>query len=101
MPNPSSSNPQYFEAIIQLRPKNKELFDYVYKQILSRKDVFISKLIEENHGIDLYISSQRYARALGNKLKKVFKGKLVTSRKLFGPKQGKMRYRVTVLFRLD
>ena len=97
----SVSRPNYFEAIIQLRPKNKKLIDYAVKQILNREDVFISKIVEEDFGIDIYISSQRYARALGKKLTNAFKGKIVTSRAIYGPKLGKTRYRVTILFKME
>lgn len=93
----------YYEAIIQLRPADKEIIDFIVKQTNERKGVFISKIEELKTGIDLYISSQRFARALGKKLKKRFRnGELVTSRKLFtvNRETGKKVYRVTVLFRL-
>lgn len=93
-------NALYYEAIIQLRPFRKKIVDYVMKRIDERKDVFISKIVELKTGIDFYVSSQRFARALGKKLKKAFNGELKLSRKLFTEKDGKKLYRVTVCFRL-
>ena len=92
----------YYEAIIQLRPYKKEVLDFVRNKIAKRKNVFISKETELKTGIDLYISSQKFARALGKKLKKSFKGELKTTRKLFSRNRqtSKDIYRVTVCFRL-
>ena len=47
------------------------------------------------------ISSNKFARALGKKMKKSFKGVLKESKKLFGRDKMKSRdlYRVTVCFR--
>lgn len=96
------SKDQYYEAILQLRPKNKKVLDYVLKQIEKRKNVFISKRIELKTGIDLYMSDRKFTMALGKKLKKTFKGNVKLSRKLYGfdRVRGKKVYRVTVLFRL-
>ncbi|MCD4666308.1 60S ribosomal export protein NMD3 [archaeon] len=96
------SNDQYFEAIFQVRPHNKEVEDYIKKQIKKRDNVFISKEIDKKFGIDYYITSQKFARALGLKLKRVFKGTLTTSRSLHtrDKQTSKNVYRVTVCFRL-
>lgn len=96
------SNDQYYEAILQLRPKNKKVLDYVLKQIKKRKNVFISKRFELKTGINLYLSDRRFTMSLGKKLKRVFKGDLKLSRKLYGydKQRSKKIYRLTVLFRL-
>lgn len=96
------SKDQYYEAILQLRPKNKKVLDYVLKRIEKRKNVFISRRIELKTGIDLYMNDRRFTMALGKKLKKAFKGEVKLSRKLYGFDRikGKKIYRVTVLFRL-
>jgi len=96
------SKDQYYEAILQLRPFDANVLDYVLNQIKKRKNVFISKKIELKNGIDLYLSDKRFALALGRKLKKVFKGDLKLSRKLYGydKQTSKKLYRVTVCFRL-
>lgn len=96
------SKDQYYEAILQLRPKDKKVYDYILKQIKKRKNVYVSKRVELKTGVDLYMSDRRFTQALGKKLKKVFGGKIKLSRKLYGfdRVKGKKVYRVTVLFRL-
>ncbi len=92
-------NALYWEAKIQLRPAKREVVDYIRKQIDKRGNITISRVEELKTGLDFYISSQRFARALGKKLKKAFSGELKMTRKLFTEKKGKKLYRVTVLFR--
>lgn len=96
------SNRGYFEAIIQLRPDNKELLSYVKKQ-LEKNLIDISKEIHKKYGTDLYISSRKFAMHLARRLKRSFKGELITSRTLFSRdrQSGKGVYRVTVCFRLE
>ena len=91
----------YYEAIMQIRPGDKKVLEYINKQIEKRENVFISKIEELKTGVDLYLSDQRFARALGKRLKKVFGGEVKLSRKLHtvSKKTGKILYRVTVLFR--
>lgn len=95
------SKDHYYEAILQLRPRNEEVLNYVLKQIEKRK-ASIARIDELKTGIDLYLSDQRFTRALGKRLKKVFKGELKSTRKLhtYNRTKGKKIYRVTVLFRL-
>ena len=64
--------------------------------------VKIRLVVEVYTGVDLYVTSQRFARALGKRLKKRFDGELVMSRQLFTRDfyTAKEVYRVTVLFRL-
>lgn len=103
MPNQLSSDPRYYEAILQLRPRDDKVLEFIKKRIEDKKNVFISRIDEVKTGLDIYISSQRFARSLGHRLKKSFDGKVVYSRKLFtvSRKTGKRVYRVTVLFRLN
>ena len=92
----------YFEAIIQIRPYAEEVESWIEKQIKKRNDVTISKRLLVRGGLDLYISSQRFARSLGPKLKKVFKGEVKITKKLFSVNRmtSKRIYRATVLLRL-
>jgi NMD protein affecting ribosome stability and mRNA decay len=92
----------YFEANIQLRPFDKEVFDWILKQIAKRPKVFVSKFVEYKTGIDIFISDQRFARRLGKKLNDTFKGDLKITRTLFTQDKmtSKLVYRGTVLFRL-
>ena len=97
------SKDQYFEAKLQLRPFNKEVYDFVLKQVAKRKNVFISKEVKLKTGIDIYLTSQRFARSLGKKLKDTFKGELKITRTLFSRDRlkSKLIYRGTVLFRME
>ena len=97
-----NKNPQYFEAIIQLRNPNDEIVNFITNQVKKRKGAFIAKTLRVMNGVDFYISDQRFARALGNRMKKSFKGELKTSRKLFSRNRqtSKDEYRVTVCFRM-
>ena len=93
----------YYEGIIQIRPRSKEVLDYVRNQVKKGNAVEIAKEAFHPYGIDVYITSHRYARVIGRKLKHVFKGSEVTfSKKLHSVDRqtSKMLWRVTVLFRM-
>ena len=92
---------QYFEAILQLRNPNDELLNFVKNQI-KKRGAWIAKTVKQKNGVDFYISDQRFTRAMGNKMKKAFKGEMKTSRKIFtrNKQTSKDVYRVTVLFRM-
>lgn len=94
--------PDYYEAVIQLRPMNKEVLRFIRNQVDKRNDTFISKEELVKTGVDIYITSQRFARTLGKKLKDNFKGELKITRTIFGysKKRSRIVYRGTVLFRL-
>ena len=92
----------YFEAVIQLRPYDEEVYLFIEKEIKKRKDnVYISKIVELKSGIDIYISSQKFARTLGPRIKKRFDGELKMTRTIHTRYKLKSRnvYRATVLFR--
>jgi len=93
----------YFQAIIQLRPADENLMRFVEKRIEKDKNVWISKKIKLKTGVDYYISSNKFARILGKKMKKSFHGILKESRKLHSRDKNtsKNLYRVTVCFRLE
>jgi len=99
---PSSYRKDYYEAIIQIRPYDKKVMDFIKKEIDNRESVFVSNIVEKKFGIDIYISSQRFAQRIGKKLKEKFNGELKVSRTLHGKdrQKGKLIYRVTVCFRL-
>ena len=94
---------EYFEATIQLRPAKHKLYEYVLDAIENSKDCTIAKIEEDKNGMDIQVSSQRFARALGKKLTRRFDGELKLSRKLFTRDMytSKEIYRVTVLFRMN
>ena len=93
---------QGYEAKIQLRPFDKELYDYVQIKIKKENiDVIHEQKLKE--GIDIYVSSAKFAFGLVKKLKKQFKGTSKVTRSLVGlnKKAGKQIHRITVLFRLN
>lgn len=101
MPKQYHSN--YYEAIIQVRPKKQEVIDYIEDQIRKRNDVFISKRDELKTGTDFYISSQKFVKALSRKLKSSFKGKVTMSYTLHtrDRQTSKEKHRATLLFRAE
>lgn len=91
----------YYQGILQLRDVNDEILAFVRNQIKKRDDVFITKTVKLLNGFDFYITSQKFIRILGKKLKESFGGELKVSSKLHTRnRQGKELYRVNVLFRL-
>ena len=53
----------YYEAIIQIRPADKDVFGYAIHLIEKRKNVFISRIESEKFGHDIYVSDRKYAAA--------------------------------------
>ena len=67
----------YYQGILQLRDINDEIISFVRNQIKKRKDeVAITKTVKLPNGLDLYITSQKFIRVLGKKLKDSFGGEL-------------------------
>ena len=93
----------YFEAIIQIRPKKMEVIQFIKNQILKRNDVFIAKEEQLKTGVDFYGSSQKFVKALGKKLKSTFKGEVTMSYTLHtrDRQTSKDKYRATLLFRAE
>ena len=92
----------YFQGILQLRDINEEILSFVHNQIKKRGDVAVTKTVKLANGLDLYITSQKFIRILGKKLKDSFGGELKISAKLHTTnRQGKELYRVNALFRLS
>lgn len=91
---------EYFEAVLQLRNLSKEMLDMVAEE-MGRRGVFASKENKEKEGIDLFISSNKSALQIGDKLQKKFGGELKKTRKHFSfdKKSGKPLYRVAVFFK--
>ena len=92
--------PNYYEGILQLRDINDEIINFVRNQIKKRGNVYITKTVKFSNGIDLYMSSQKFIRILGKKLKKSFGGELKISSTLHTRRHGKDLYRVNLLFKL-
>ena len=90
----------YYEAKLQIRPKNEKVLKFV-KNYCKTKNLFISKVIEEKYGYDIYLSEQKEARNLGNLLKRKFNGEVTESKKIFGKRDGQDIFRATIAFRLE
>mgnify|MGYP001565616368 CR=1 FL=1 len=97
-----SFHSDYFQAIIQLRPADSELIKFLENQLRHNDKVWVAKKLNVKTGVDYYISSNKFARMLGKKMKEAFDGTLTESKKLFGWDKltSKNLYRVTVCFRL-
>lgn len=94
------SRSNYYQGILQLRDVNEEMLSFVYSQIKKRGDVAITKTTNLPNGKDFYITSQKFIRILGKKLKESFGGEIKTSSKLHTrSKSGRDLYRVNVLYR--
>ena len=97
------SNDEYFEAKLQLRPKDQELIDYAKNLIDKNKNILISKEEEYKYGVDFITTSQKQTQNIARQLKRRFKGKITISRKLHSRNKltSKKVWRVTVCFRKD
>ncbi|MBI2499458.1 hypothetical protein HYV88_04415 [Candidatus Woesearchaeota archaeon] len=93
----------YYQAKIQIRPYNEEIVRFINNQVRKDKNVFVSKILRYKNGVDFFVSSNKFARIVGKKLKKSFKGELIESVKLHTRDRIKSKnlYRVTVCFRLN
>ena len=93
---------QYFEGILQLRNESQALIDAVARHIEKKENVNIAKIANVPNGVDIYISSQRFLRPLGQKLQAQFGGVLKATNRLFSRNHLTSRevYRVNVLLRL-
>jgi len=91
----------YFEGVLQLRNCSDEVVAFVLSSIKSDKKARIARIEKKKNGIDYYLSSQRYLRSLGKKIREKFSGELIESRKLFSRNRQTSRniYRVFVMFR--
>ena len=96
---------KYYEAVIQLRPYDYAVYDFIADEVekrKQRKELFISKIVEMKTGIDIYISSQQFARRLGDQLRRQFHAEVKITRTLHHQDRlsSRLLYRATVLCRL-
>jgi len=94
-------NKDYFEGIMQLRDIDDKVIEFTINEIEKNKNAFIAKIEVVTNGVDIYISSQRFLRTLGNKLQNQFGGQMTISTKLFTRNRmtSKEVHRVNVLFK--
>ncbi|MBI5398057.1 hypothetical protein HZB03_01215 [Candidatus Woesearchaeota archaeon] len=100
----SKQGTPYFEGVLQLRSPSNELISYVRNDIAKHQSrgIFITKEIPERDGIDFQISSNKYLRALGKRIRARFSGEFKESARLFtrDRQTSKDVYRLSVYFRL-
>lgn len=98
-----SKHPLYFEAIIQLRPFNQEIYNLIVNLMKKYPLVWISREEELKTGIDIYISSQKFARGtVVSQVRKAFKKTVIkVTRSQFSRDKdtGRTIYRATVLIK--
>ncbi|MBI3587975.1 hypothetical protein HY995_01020 [Candidatus Micrarchaeota archaeon] len=88
----------YFEAVIQLRGKDRERLRKMAKKLVEKleKDSFVSAMDEKKEGIDLTVGDRRLAIKAIADLEKPF----TQSNKLAGVRDGKRIYRTNICVRL-
>jgi len=100
---------QYFEAIIQLRGKNKKKVAKALKEIIAsiesqgKKSTLaaVTEIVEKKNGFDLKVGSKKAAQNAVRKIQQKFNAETKTSSKLLGmDKKGKEKHRFTFLARL-
>ena len=91
----------YYEAILQLRPLDEKLIDFTLQQI-EKSDCEIVKEEQLKTGINLYLSSKKFAVILAKRLKKKFDGTVKVTKTLHtrDRQTSKNVYRITICFRL-
>ena len=74
--------------------------DFVSNQI-GKNSISIGKSVKQKNGIDLYLSSNKFLKQIGKKLKNTFSGELIESKSLFTVNRitSKKVYRGCILFR--
>jgi NMD protein affecting ribosome stability and mRNA decay len=94
-------NPQYFEGTLQLRNPTQEIIDFVADLVEKKEGAWIAKTKKSKNGIDLYLSSNKFLKEIGKRLKENFPGELVHSSSLFTKNRltSKEVHRGCVLFR--
>jgi len=94
---------QYYEAIIQVRPRKTEVERFIQGSLDNTGKALLVKKTVLKVGTDYYISSWKFAMSLGNDLVKRFGGKLNLSKKIFGRsrKKGSIVYRATISYRVS
>jgi nonsense-mediated mRNA decay protein 3 len=99
----SKKSGQYYEAILQLRPHDKELKEFVEKQLEKNPDVFVPNKIDLKEGVNYFLTSRKFAIKIGTLLNKSFKGELKVTKKIhtWDRQKSKDVYRITVLFRRE
>ncbi|MDX1534140.1 MAG: 60S ribosomal export protein NMD3 [Thermoplasmata archaeon] len=107
-PDCAKQHGQYYEAILQVRAQERPVGEEEVKTVRhlieerARGDpgLFVTKEERVHGGLDVYLSSNRAAKALAQRIKGQLGGKVTSSPKLHGRRGGRDVYRVTYAVRL-
>ncbi len=111
-PTCSRIHGNYYEAILQIRPSLRELTEeqkeeinyMVHREVEERRggdrSIFITSKQEMHGGLDFYLSDHGIAKKLSKEISELFGGKVTTSSKLAGRKDGKNLYKMTYSVRI-
>jgi nonsense-mediated mRNA decay protein 3 len=98
----------YYEAIVQVRGDRRDLSEaevsaakaILEEALASKPGEFLSREEEVHGGLDLYLSSNGFAKRLASSIQRALGGMVSTSSALHGRKDGRDIYRMTYLIRL-
>ncbi|MFQ6012781.1 MAG: NMD3-related protein [Thermoplasmata archaeon] len=107
-PDCAKRHGQYYEAILQVRASERPVAEgeiqairaLIEKRQRVETSLFVAKEEEVHGGFDLYLSSNKAAKALAQRIKAHLGGKVTSSPKLHGRRGGRDVYRVTYAIRL-
>ena len=90
----------YYEAVIQVRPRKKNIEQFIEDTISGTK-AKITRVKSLKTGIDFYISSWKVALAVSKSMTEKFGGSYSVSRKIFGmhKSKGRVVYRSAISYR--
>ncbi len=93
-------NSSYYEAKIQIRPKNEKMLRLIKDYMNENGAVSVTREEESKHGYDLYLTNKRDLSKIISEVKKKFNVEVKISSTLYGRKDGREVYRITALLRL-
>ncbi len=107
-PDCAKQHGQYYEAILQVRAFDRPVAEeemetvrgFVEERMRKEPRLFVAKEETIHGGLDIYLSSNRAAKALAQRIKAHLGGKVSSSPKLHGRRGGHDVYRVTYAVRL-
>ncbi|MBW3010708.1 hypothetical protein KY335_03240 [Candidatus Woesearchaeota archaeon] len=92
--------PKYFEGILQIRNPNEKIMNFVLNEF-EKSTHYFSRIEQVRGGYDLYSSSNKFSRKVGQKLYAEFGGELKESAQLFTQNKltSKEVFRLNVMYR--
>jgi len=101
----------YYEAILQVRAKNRKvrreelkevrkIIDEILGKEIENPKAFITKVVERKEGVDYYLGDRNIGKKISRKIVEKLGGKIKETKKLAGRKDGRDLFRFTYLVRL-